>query len=661
MKHPRTGSSEGVRWIACLFVFAAIHLRADEQRIDGGTYHLGVAGFPEWAEFRDSKAHGRELHLEFTAPARSEAATLLVTQDNVRHGWSVELNGHRLGTLEQAEQKLVSHFRIPPGTLKDGTNRLSVRAPKQVDDIRVGNFRILDGEPSVALKACEVNVEVTEILTGNPLPSRLTVIDEDGALAALVASGVERHVTNLAARAGVIYTIDGRARIGLRPGAYTIYASRGFEYGVATNRFKLAAGTARAISLAIGREVLTPGMVSVDPHIHTRTFSGHGDATVDERMLTIAGEGIELAVATDHNIHTDYRKPARAASAQSFFTPVIGNEVTTKHGHFNAFPVAADAGVPDYKQTNWTRLIGGIRAVPGVRVVSLNHPRNVHSGFSPTASEVFDPVTAEGPFTPQFTMDAMEVLTSAAMQSDIMRPIRDWFALLNYGHRITGLGSSDTHDVNRYLLGQGRTYVFCEEADASTIDVAAVCDSILAGRALISFGLLTEMTVNERFRVGDLVSVKDGKVQVRVTVSGPSWVTADKLEIFANGLCVGCASIAATEEILKREVEFELGPFPHDVFLVAVATGPGLTAPFWDTPRPYQPDSPTFTPRFLGATNPIRVDGDGDGDFTPAREYARRLVRMADGDKDALRTSLVSYDGAVAAQAAALMKAIAGP
>jgi hypothetical protein len=48
----------------------------------------------------------------------------------------------------------------------------------------------------------------------------------------------------------------------------------------------------------------------------------------------------------------------------------------------------------------------------------------------------------------------MEVITSAAMQSDIMQLYRDWFALLNRGYRLTAIASSDTHDVARFILGQ---------------------------------------------------------------------------------------------------------------------------------------------------------------------------------------------------------------
>ena len=42
--------------------------------------------------------------------------------------------------------------------------------------------------------------------------------------------------------------------------------------------------------LAMRREVSMPGYVSSDTHIHTCTHSRHGDATVAERMATIAGE-----------------------------------------------------------------------------------------------------------------------------------------------------------------------------------------------------------------------------------------------------------------------------------------------------------------------------------------------------------------------------------
>src|SRR3712207_6912951 len=41
-------------------------------------------------------------------------------------------------------------------------------------------------------------------------------------------------------------------------------------------------------------------------YVHTLELSGHGDASVDERVLTAAGEGLDVIVATEHNQVADY-------------------------------------------------------------------------------------------------------------------------------------------------------------------------------------------------------------------------------------------------------------------------------------------------------------------------------------------------------------------
>ena len=94
--------------------------------------------------------------------------------------------------------------------------------------------------------------------------------------------------------------------------------------------------------LAIKREVETKGWVSSDTHVHTLTHSGHGDATDLERVITLAGEGIELPIITDHNKQIDLHAVALKAAVRKYFTPVVGNEVTTDFGHFNVFPLPAN-------------------------------------------------------------------------------------------------------------------------------------------------------------------------------------------------------------------------------------------------------------------------------------------------------------------------------
>ncbi len=615
-------------------------------------HHLGVAGLAEWSEFETSAPTGIKMDVTFRAAANKRENTLFIWQENVKVTWNVMLNGRKLGALETLAQPLVRALRVPAGAIHDGENRLTImRTPSpQLDDIRVGEIQ-LDPRPiDEALNTATLVIQVTDAETGLGLPCRLTLTDAREALAPLqVAAG-----TPVAARTGVVYTADGTARMGVRAGELILHAGRGFEYSVATEKITVAAGGTRTIALRIRREVPTPGWIASDTHIHTLTFSKHGDATVDERMLTIAGEGIELAVATEHNHHADFSEPAAKTGVARYFRAVVGNEVTTTAGHFNAFPIQPGSAVPDAKLKDWTQLLHNIRTVTGAKVVTLNHPRDVHANFTPLGPANFDAVTGTLKAYAQLDCDAIEVVTSAAMQSDVMQLYRDWFALLNHGYRLAAIGASDTHHVSEFILGQARTYVASGAVDAATIDLDEIWESYRKGRLLVSLGLLAEMTINGRFGVGDLVSPRGADLDVVIDVRGPSWVNADRLELFANGIKVREQAIAPTREPLKAHVRWTLPAPEHDVHLVAIATGPGVTAPYWEIPRSYQPASKTFTPRVVGSTNPIWIDGDGDGEFTCARAQAAKRLQTAADDAATFIASLAAADEAIALQAADL-------
>jgi hypothetical protein len=291
-------------------------------------------------------------------------------------------------------------------------------------------------------------------------------------------------------------------------------------------------------------------------------------------------------------------------------------------------------------------------------VVVLNHPRNVHNNFQPFAATNFNAVTGENKRGPEFTFDAMELMNSSAQQSDYMLVYRDWFALLNHGYRMTAVGSSDGHDVSRYIVGQGRTYIACPDANPGQLDVPAACSNLVAGRALVSMGLLADMTVDERFGVGDLATSLGEQVRVSVLVLGPSWVSATNVALFANGVKVRERELGAAESVgTKATVTWALPRPAHDVHLVAIATGPAVTAPYWAIPRPYQPTSRQWSGRVIGSTNPIWLDADGDGRFTAARGYARKLIEQHGVNPSRLLPALERYDEPVAAHAASLCAA----
>ncbi|MBB5035125.1 CehA/McbA family metallohydrolase [Prosthecobacter vanneervenii] len=641
-----------MKWIlACL---PALTLMAEDVIVVPGKLHLGKPGQFEWEEFKDRAVDAERLEKHFEARANTSEQTLRIWQRDVKLGWPVFLNGKKLGALVTAETAMESLLAIPPGTLQDGNNLLVIEAPTALDDIEAGPVIIAPKTSAELLSGAQVEVTVTDGQRGDELPCRLTVTRADGTLQPLRA----KPAGDVAVRVGVVYTRNGKARLSLPPGDYILHAGRGFEWGVSREALTLQEGESRKVAVKLRREVDTKGWIAADSHIHTLTYSGHGDAKIEERMLTIAGEGIELAISTDHNHHTDYAPQAASMGVAKSFTPVIGNEVTTKHGHFNAFPIEPGARVVNHQQEDWAKLLPDIRATPGVKVITLNHPRDLHSGFIPFGGIQFNPKTGRHRQAEALVgIDAMEVITSAAMQSDIHLLYRDWFALLNCGHRIAAVGSSDSHDVNRFILGQGRTYVAAKDADPANPDLDEVWRSYKEGRLLVSLGLLAQLRVDDKFTVGDLATGLKEKVKAEVIVSGPAWTQADHIELFANGTLIREQKIEDNHRAgEKARIVWELPKPAHDVHLVVIATGPGVTEPFWEIPRPYQPSSKSFIPRVVGSTNPIWLDADGDGRFEPAVEIARRLIQENGGDREKIREALKLCDEAVAVQAESLME-----
>lgn len=630
----------------------AVSIRAAEsQMLSAGPHFLSVPGLPEWEDFSTSKPEGRELIISFPVKTASEPHTLFIRQRGVKMPWRVFVNNREVGKLVAQDTAQVTYFELPAGLLKGEANSLRFEPPKSIDDIELSDIRLVTGTAKPLFAGNTLRLKVTEAPEHTALPCRITIVDASGALAAMVmASETKADSPDFITRTGVIYTRDGTATVDLLPGGYTVYASRGMEYSVAMQQVTIAAGETKSVELAIRREVNTKGWVATDTHIHTLTYSGHGDASVDERMFTIAGEGIELPISTDHNHHTDYSEAVLKARLQEHFTAVIGNEVTTKVGHFNAFPIAAGSTIADFKQGDWTDLLKGIRATPGVQVITLNHPRDLHSGFIPFAETNLNPVTGKHVRMTNELFDAVEVITSGAMQSDIHLLYRDWFALLNRGHRIVAVGSSDTHDVSRFVLGQGRTYIVANDDDPGRIDINVACKNLKEGRASVSMGLFADMDVAQQFHLGDVATNLPDEFIVTVHADSPSWTWVQKVELYANGSLVRQTDYLRPNQRLRRSSGFVMKRPFHDMYLVGIATGPGVTAPYAETPRPYQPSSKTFTPRVIASTNPIWIDGDGDGKYTSPRGYAEQLVKDYGTNPERLLPVLAPYDDAIVTQ-----------
>jgi hypothetical protein len=640
-----------------LTLLTATAAPAADRVLDARLHHLRAGAEREWSDF-PAQAEGPSLTVNFAAATTNKGEwALRLRQQDVRQTWKVVLNGKELGRLPPDENDMVVYLPVPAGTLLAGDNVLVVEQIGKVpDDVRVGELVLSDVPVSRALAEAELDITVHDAGQPGkpPVPCRLTIVNAQGALMTVGAASGKK----LAVRPGVVYTGTGQARFGLPAGDYTIHAGRGFAYGIDSVRVTVKPGDKLKKTLTIRQEVPTAGYFSCDTHVHTLTYSGHGDCTLEERMLTLAGEGIELPIATDHNKQIDYHAMAIKQGVRPYFTPVVGNEVTTALGHFNVFPVPAGDKVPDYKARDWKAIFASIAAETGAKVIVLNHPRDLHSGYRPFGPKHHNALTGQNLDGWELRANALEVVNSGALQTDVLQTFRDWFGLLNRGLLLTPVGASDSHDVARYIVGQARTYIRCPGDDPGNIDVDAAVANLLRGKVLVSCGLLTEITVNGKYGPGELVPPSDA-VKVAVRVLGPSWVTADRVELYANGTKIREAKIAPGQRkgAVLWQGEWTLTAFRHNVHLVAIATGPGVTGLYWPIARPYQPTSPTVERRVVGATGAVWIDADGDGKRTSAFAYAQRLDRKLGDSVPKLVQALADYDEAVAVQAAALLEA----
>jgi hypothetical protein len=618
--------------------------------------HLRSGIEREWDAFV-READGRELVLAFAAVANDQPWTLEFVQSDIKQDWEVSINGTRLGRLRIDENPMRVFYAIPRRCLSDGENIVRIActagASRPSDDIRVGRMVLHRQTRDQVVSESHLVVHVLDVATDRGLPSRLTIVDREGVLQETSASSNDY----LAVRPGIVYTATGNAELMLPAGEYTIYAGRGFEYSLAREEVALRAGDAAEIELTLERQVSTEGLVACDPHVHTLTHSGHGDATVQERMITLAGEGIELPVATDHNVHVDYGPIVRALKLSEYFTPVMGNEVTTAVGHFNVFPVNHGARVPDHELNDWRTMLAEVFATPGVKIAILNHARDIHGNFRP-----FDPVrhyalVGENVGGWPMAFNAMEVVNSSATQTQLRTLFEDWLALLNRGYRITPVGSSDSHDVGRHFVGQGRTYIRGDDADVGRINLREVVDNFRQGQVAVSYGLLVEAQLEEKYGPGEVAMMGDGHVTLDCKVQAPDWIQPSAVELYMNGERVRTELISATDRrSLPKGVawqgRWEFAVPSHDVCLVVMALGPGIEESYWRTAKPYQPVSTTWESHVFGCTGVIWIDADADGHWRSAHEYAQRAVHQAAADAGRLLELLTKYDEAVSLHAA---------
>ncbi|MEE2912394.1 MAG: CehA/McbA family metallohydrolase [Planctomycetota bacterium] len=469
----------------------------------------------------------------------------------------------------------------------------------------------------------------------NPIPARLTFMDTEGSNRSLFPNP-DAAPSKLALRKHAVYTLDGHGSITVPVGKWDVMASHGIEWSIDTTHFNIVEGETYEWNARLEHEIDTSGWISGDFHLHTLTYSGHGDSNMNERIISIVGEGVEFAVATDHNHNTDYQPIIDQLGANKHLTAVVGNEVSARYGHLNAFPLDANAAVVDQSKEA-SDLFSQIRAEKNaygvVPIIQINHPRWENIDYF--GKRGLDPVTGESKDDRwSWDFDCIEVLnenegwgfndaeiTDLNVRRSKHSVLRDWYNMLNAGRSISAVGNSDSHAVISCIAGIPRNYVFTGNDDASNVSPTAVANAIRTGRMSTTTGPFIRMTVNGH-PMGSTISISDPVVDVYIDAQAASWIDLDTIRIIQNG-----------EEVAKVESEFEQQGVTHfrpririasprDCWIIAIAEGDQEMTPYLaDKSRPIYP---------LAIANPVYVDADGDGLWTPPTLWAEQIVEGSD-------------------------------
>ncbi len=152
------------------------------------------------------------------------------------------------------------------------------------------------------------------------------------------------------------------------------------------------------------------------------------------------------------------------------------------------------------------------------------------------------PTPADMPLLPTYIRTASEqkrILSGDLLLDDNNRGmIDDFMTLQAMGHRVAGLGGSDSHNAKKEENGKVRVYVMSSADDPRFLDVNELITNMKAGRAIVSTGPFMELWV-DGYPIASDVYNPTGTINVRIRAQAPPWMSFDRIELYGNGILIG--------------------------------------------------------------------------------------------------------------------------
>ncbi|MCB9646858.1 MAG: CehA/McbA family metallohydrolase [Deltaproteobacteria bacterium] len=504
-------------------------------------------------------------------------------------------------------------------TRADDLGRFSVREPE-------GRYRLIAVTPGLTVSpAVEVEAGATgevALSLSRPGVLRYHVKDDGGRDLPVKLSirPVGQGTPNIPARFGelgihygltrTVFAETGVGEVELPAGDYEVFVSRGVEYEIAREAITVAEGETVALQAELRRSVQTTGWLSSDTHIHAQLSPDSPD-TYEDKVRAMVVENLELPVSTEHEAIGDFNPAIEALGVGSWMHGIVGSEVTTYiYGHFNAFPLVPDFTKPGNGRIDWygkppAETFAAVHANPGQPFLQVNHPRATAIGgyFSAMGYDRETGVASHQDWSPDF--DGIEVMNGCSGSGVQAEEVKDWFSFLNQGRRVTGVGSTDNHRAEGGAMGLPLSYVHLGTDDPQAVSDDAFRAAFMEGRVVVTCGPFLTAALGEA-DIGDVARVSGDLVTLDVYAAAPTWMDVDRLQVIVNGEVVKTLPLEAPVEGTVR--------FSGTVTASVAAGQDGWVVVSVDGDRNHgiwARGRPSFA-----FTNPIFLDGDGDGAWT---------------------------------------------
>ncbi len=454
--------------------------------------------------------------------------------------------------------------------------------------------------------------EVIDRATGKRMPVKLTFVGVKGTPSPRFSRGdigrVEADASGVAA-INRVFSVDGTGEIPLPLGTYDVTASRGIEWTITTTRIEMTAAGGK-LATALDHVIDTPKWASGDFHVHAEP-SPDSNVPMRDRALEFVAEGVDMIVATDHNVVADYAPEIARLELGRSLSSTPGNEVSTGWGHFGAFPlpVVARTALPKISGMKPQQIFDAFRKLGPDAIINVHHPRlekltgyfwigklDAKRGIAKTKDFSFD-------------FDAVELLNGYedTKLKLLDRNMTDWFSLLDRGVIATATGNSDSHHMTYNLGGYPRNYVQVADDAPGKVTGADMAKGIKAHRAFFTTGPIVDFG-SGKAGIGDVAPAPDGKARLEIAVRAAPWVSVSRVKLYVAGKLEKIWEVSPTINSIERlKTTYELR-LPHDTHAVIRVEG---DQPL--TPVIGGVGSTSIYP--IALTNPILFDVDGNGRY----------------------------------------------